>query len=97
MHFILLYYNNIIASFVYIMDVVQCSYTIIIWNYLCNSYPECSDRDVRLVNGTTDLEGRVELCYKGIWGAVCDGHWDARDARVVCRQLGHPITGKIIQ
>lgn len=53
----------------------------------------CSEGEIRLVEGRTELEGTVEFCRNNQWGAVCIYSFDSNDARVVCRQLGFSVAG----
>lgn len=59
---------------------------------------ECNNGDLRLVNGSSPLEGNVdsssplegnvEICFNNTFGAICDDFWDERAAMVVCSLLG---------
>ena len=54
----------------------------------------CVDGEVRLVEGETDWEGRVEMCVNGRWGTIGDSEWTLANSHVVCNSLGYDITGK---
>ena len=43
---------------------------------------------IRLADGTSGTEGRVEIFFNVQWGSVCGWDWTSFQAGVVCRQLG---------
>ena len=55
----------------------------------------CSDWDLRLVDGDSDNEGRLEICYNNAWSTACGGRqWDEDFTEDVCRELGYVASGK---
>lgn len=54
----------------------------------------CTHGDIRLMGGSTEGEGRVELCVNEVWGTICDSSWNTADANVACRQAGFTGTGQ---
>ena len=50
---------------------------------------ECAFGDIRLEDGLiSEGFGRVEVCFNGEWGVVCNHEFEDVDAAVACRQLG---------
>jgi len=47
-----------------------------------------TEGDIRLVGGSSNYEGRVEVCHNNEWGTVCMDFWDTNDGTVACRPLG---------
>jgi len=53
----------------------------------------CTQGDLRLVGGTNNHTGRLEICNLNQWGTVCDDFFYLVSARVACRQLGFSDAG----
>ncbi|XP_052714545.1 deleted in malignant brain tumors 1 protein-like isoform X3 [Crassostrea angulata] len=76
-------------------NIGECSHSP--WgSYDCNHGEDVSinclpnDTAVRLVGGTTEYEGRLEIYKLGRWGTVCDNNLNHNLSVVVCRSLGLP-------
>ena len=88
------------------MSLLECSITpvpnpinsaaVVVCQAQSTPISNCSNGDIRLVNGTTVLEGRLEICINNAWGTVCSQGFTADDAEIVCRQLKLPFNGVFI-
>ncbi len=60
---------------------------------------KCNQGSTRLINWDDNvidqLQGRLEICYLGEWGTVCNINNDFKtiEASVVCNQLGLATNG----
>lgn len=43
---------------------------------------------LRLIDGTNQCSGRVEVFYNGKWWRICAPNWRTKDINVVCRHMG---------
>ena len=46
------------------------------------------------MNGASEVDGRIEVCFGNLWGTICHNSWDNRDAGVICKQLFGPSFGE---
>ena len=55
--------------------------------FTCSPKASCSNGDLYLVDGLSEYEGRLEVCYNDTWGTVCDEGWVQSASEVACRQM----------
>ena len=48
---------------------------------------QCRPGDIRLLGGGLPAQGRVEVCYHGLFTTLCAAGWTLQNTRVVCSQL----------
>lgn len=81
--------DNVVGIICRDSELIQvCYYTII------TLHVDCSQSDIRLVDGPTELEGTLQVCYYNTWGLVSDDGWSDDEAMVVCRQLNYNVSSK---
>lgn len=51
-------------------------------------FRQTTGSSVRLVNGTNEWEGLVEMYDGSTWKGLCAQNWNTAEARVACRSLG---------
>ena len=57
--------------------------------YVLYSSAACADGEVRLVEGESEWEGRLEVCLSQRWGTVSSDGWSHTNTHVICNDLGY--------
>ena len=68
----------------------------LLWQMYISLNPGMSRRegDIRLVGGSHNREGRVEIFLSETWGTISDDGVQTAAAQVACRQLGFEVHGQ---
>ena len=51
----------------------------------------CVDGEIRLVEGKSEIEGRVEVCFGWRWGTISSDGWTQTNTKIVCSDLGYEM------
>ena len=47
------------------------------------------------MDGVTDTEGRVEVCFSERWGTINGDGWSQTESTVLCNDLGYQLSGRL--
>ena len=74
---------HVLAFTIVVCSIIQCNFVL--------NVDQCSTGAIRLspFNSYYNTFERLEICYNGHWGKVCNNYADSETANVACRQLGH--------
>ena len=59
--------------------------------WICLAYNDA----LRMVDGASNQEGRLEVRHNNVWGTVCNKGFDAIDASAACRSLSNRFVPEI--
>ena len=62
---------------------------------LLTAVGQLSSGEARLVRGSSQYEGRVEVYYSGEWRTACFGGRGYDASRIVCKQLGYGLAAGV--
>ena len=71
------------------MDFNKCLYYKNCFTESSEAPQSCSDGDLRLFNGDSELEGTLHICLNNAWTTVCNSLWNNENSNVACQQLGY--------
>lgn len=63
------------------------------YQYNCFLYYKVASTNssyIRLSDGKSTADGRIEINIDGSWGTVCSNNFDDVDAQVICKMTGLP-------
>ena len=53
-------------------------------------YSDCDNGQLRFSNGSSTMQGRVELCYNHVWFGICaDSNYEYYFAGTICNTMGY--------